>query len=261
MSTRTPVLNGLRYDAGAYACDLKQSVGPGHYVLATPVPHCDECLPGDPRIQTGIGLGGSTCRAGGGGVSWIDVESDLHNLPRRATRASCADGGSGGAGSHQHQPTMGPYHPEQGRRLASACGAGAVLQDCKSLPVEDTRMANPPCTLRGTGWNRWEWLCQDPQANALLPFDVGVDTSLVAKDNHRPALPCPISAAAVLPPARHDAAAMATDAPPAWAQEILSRHAQRGARVGDGVGADGATPMLSFRDCPEVHALNARVPA
>ena len=23
---------------------------------------------------------------------------------------------------------------------------------------EDTRLSNPPCNLRGTGWNRWEWL-------------------------------------------------------------------------------------------------------
>lgn len=254
MDGRTPALNRLRYDAGAYACEVKQSVGPGHYVLAALAPHCDACLPGDPRAQPGMGLSGATCRAGGGagGVPWIDVESDLHNLPRRATRAACGGGGGEAAG---------PYHPEQGRRLASACGAGAVLPDCAGLPVEDTRLNNPPCTLRGTGWNRWEWLCQDPQDTALLPFDVGVDTALVAKDNHRPALPCPISAAPLLPPARHDAGAMATDAPPAWAQEILGRHARGGARVGDGVGADGATPILAFRDCPEVHALNARVPA
>ncbi len=226
----------LRYDPCTYSVDLRQSLGPGQWTLDVPGQHCTPCLASDSRVAVGTN-GGAVCAT----TPLVDVESDLHNLPRRAT----------GCPAGQYQPT-------------APC-ASVPAPDCRTathaLPTIDTRLNNPPCTLRGTGWNRWEWLCQDPQDTALLPFDVGVDTALVAKDNHRPALPCPISAAPLLPPARHDAGAMATDAPPAWAQEILGRHARGGARVGDGVGADGATPILAFRDCPEVHALNVRVPA
>ena len=53
-----------------------------------------------------------------------------------------------------------------------------------------THYYNPPCTLRGTGWNRWEWLCQNPQNRAIVPFNrglfIGVNTNLMARDNHRP---------------------------------------------------------------------------
>ena len=57
---------------------------------------------------------------------------------------------------------------------------------------EDTRLSNPPCTLRGTGWNRWEWLCQDPQEE-LRPFDFNISNRIAAKDAHRPCIPIPIS--------------------------------------------------------------------
>ena len=43
---------------------------------------------------------------------------------------------------------------------------GELLQDfkeCDMPTAEETRQSNPPCNLRGTGWNRWEWLCKNPQ--------------------------------------------------------------------------------------------------
>ncbi len=239
-----PAFGHLRYDEGAYTCELKQSVGPGQYLLATPASHCAACLPGDARMQPGMGLPATDCQ---GAAAWVDVESDLQNLQRKASHAVCPEGGGAA------------YHPSQGQALLRQCGARAA-GDCRAvtgmLPVEDTRLNNPPCTLRGTGWNRWEWLCQDPQDRALLPFDTGVNTSLVAKDNHRPHLPCPAPVGPVLPPARAKPPALSTEQPPEWAQEIM-RGAGAAARVGDGIGADGSTPILAFRDCPEVYELYA----
>jgi hypothetical protein len=46
-------------------------------------------------------------------------------------------------------------------------------------------MSNPPCTLRGTGINRWEWLCTDPQTTALEPYQRCVNYRTIVKDNHR----------------------------------------------------------------------------
>ena len=43
-------------------------------------------------------------------------------------------------------------------------------KDCY-IPAEDTRLSNPSCNLRGTGWNRWEWLCLNPQDRVEIPFD------------------------------------------------------------------------------------------
>ena len=54
------------------------------------------------------------------------------------------------------------------------------LTECENLTTEDTRLSNPPNTLRGTGWNRWEWLCQDPQERVLVPFDYEISTATTA---------------------------------------------------------------------------------
>ena len=64
---------------------------------------------------------------------------------------------------------------------------------------EDTRLSNPACNLRGTGWNRWEWLCLDPQERVLMPFDYNINNRLVVKDNHRPCIPKPIDVTPSLP--------------------------------------------------------------
>ena len=73
------------------------------------------------------------------------------------------------------------------------------MKDCDFLSPEDTKMSNPPCTLRGTGWNRWEWLCEDPQKNSLIPFETGINNRIVVKDNHRPCIPTPLDLSDTLP--------------------------------------------------------------
>ena len=168
-------MNTLRYDANTYKFDLRQSLGPGAYLLGTPMPHCTPCFANDPRWNNGTS-GGSECVD----RPLIDVDSDLIGITRRAT----------------NDPTC-KYLPTAPCKLSSVpeCRAAA-------LPVEDTRLNNPPCTLRGTGWNRWEWLCANPQERALVPFDTRIDTSIVVKDNHRPLLPKPIDQTLAMPPAK-----------------------------------------------------------
>jgi hypothetical protein len=202
----------LRYDVGTYQFDLRQSVGPGEYTLTMPTPHCQPCLSGDARVVQGT-TGGSECRD----VGLVDVESDLLNRSRRAT--NCPTG--------KYQPT----------KPCPMKGYPECLQ--RALPVEDTRLNNPPCTLRGTGWNRWEWLCQDPQERAFVPFDFNVDTAIVLKDNHRPHIPTPLDQAAALPPGKgrppqHGA--------PDWTPRC------------DTMATDGL-PIVHWRSCKEVAAV------
>lgn len=174
-------MNRLSYDVNTYRFDVQQSVGPGVYALGTPAPHCKPCLASDPRVTTGT-TGGSECSA----TSLVDIDSELQNLTRRAT--NCPTG--------QFLPWRNP--PCAGRPNASL----AHYADCRAagMPtLEDTRLSNPPCTLRGTGWNRWEWLCKDPQERVLMPFDHHINVRTLTKDNHRPHIARPIDPTLALP--------------------------------------------------------------
>lgn len=170
--------NRLNYDACTYEHNLKQSVGVGHYQLDTPSINCQSCFVKDPAIrQTARGV--SYCSK----PSIIDASSELLGLPRKASNCP-----------------KDKYFP-------SSTGFCTLqhLEDCKEEnPQESTRLSNPPCTLRSTGWNRWEWLCRDPQAKALVPFDYNISNRIIVKDNHRPCIPEPLSACEVMPSHHHD---------------------------------------------------------
>jgi hypothetical protein len=164
--------NRLNYDDCTYQHNLTQSVGVGDYMLNTPSIECLSCFPKDPQTQSQKG-GVSSCDQ----YKRVDVDSELLGITRKASNCP----------SQKYVPFVTP-----------TCEI-VNMPDCKSLPNEGTRISNPPATLRCTGWNRWEWLCQNPQDKALVPFDFNVNYRLVAKDNHRPCLPTPISQVPSLP--------------------------------------------------------------
>jgi hypothetical protein len=205
--------NNLRYDVNTYQFDLRQSVGPGEYTLGTPTPHCQPCFADDARMNLGT-TGGADCD----NVPLVDVESDLHNVGRRATNCP--------TGHYLPKPpcTLKPY------------------DNCtrQTLPAADTRLNNPPATLRGTGWNRWEWLCMDPQARALVPFDFNVDTTIVAKDNHRPHIARPLDQTAAMPPAKY--VADPSVGAPHWQPACLT--------------PNNDPPTMHWRSCEEVDAIS-----
>lgn len=69
--------------------------------------------------------------------------------------------------------------------------------------TEDTRLSNPPPTLRGTGINRFNPLCFNPQEQIMFPGDYHVSTRLVFRDNHRPCIPSlDVISRPPLPPAK-----------------------------------------------------------
>jgi len=160
--------NRLRYDAGAYEHSLYESVAPGLYQTAVPLPD-GSCASDDPyvRMQRPCDIG-----------RIVDVGSDLEGLPYRATKCP----------SQQYLPGKGVRDPHCAAAPAGNLGRGAGR--CLR-PEEDTRLSNPPCTLRGTGVNRFDPLYWNPQDRAIEPWTHREGTSyrLVAKDNHRPCLP------------------------------------------------------------------------
>lgn len=189
----------LAYDEGAYNREIEQSMKVGHYMLGQPYVSCEPCYPTSPfvRIQS---QGGSIVRD----TPLIDIDSELMNLTRKSSK-----------------DPMKLYHPECNGSVCThtglPCGEGVVGQ-CSGMKVgqratdanlmhfrdcnqttEPSRLMNPPCTLRGTGINRWEWLCKDPQDNVIPEFRMNVDTRLMTKDNHRPCVPTPVEQKVGLP--------------------------------------------------------------
>jgi len=162
----------LNYDQGTYKHNLKQSVGTGDYMLNTPRVECQACFAPDPTSRISK-YGASLCQD----KPLVDVDSELRIITRKASNC----------------PTE-KYLPQ-----AKDFCITKNLPDCRSIPREETRLSNPSCTLRCSGWNRWEWLCQNPQDKALMPFDFNISNRIVVKDNHRPCIPKPINQAAALP--------------------------------------------------------------
>tara|TARA_E500000178_G_scaffold311528_1_gene327544 strand:+ start:2613 stop:3233 length:621 start_codon:yes stop_codon:yes gene_type:complete len=162
-------LNRLRYDTNSYKHSLAESVGPLEYQLGTPQ-QCDECFVKDPnyRLQRN---GVSTDKNN----VMIDVDSELLNLTRKLS----------------NDPTK-KYIPKEDES-GNLCTETKKFhpKECNIVKSEYTLLSNPPCNLRGTGWNRWEWLCQDPQENIITPFYFGTDTKQLSKDLHRPCVPMP----------------------------------------------------------------------
>ena len=124
--------------------ELRQSVGPGTYMLTTPM-KCSTPFISDPQLST-QGAQVSVCAD----RPLIDVDSDLLGITRIAVKCP-----------------QGKYLPKDGGCSLSHPRTDDTLN--KKFEPEDTRSSNPGCTLRGTGWNRWEWLCEDPQRFAEAP--------------------------------------------------------------------------------------------
>jgi len=169
--------NRLNYDTCEYKQTLAQSVGPGEYQINQPPISCEPCYPYSPSVRL---------QHSGDSVDtnryMIDIDSELMNINRKASKCP----------SKKFIPTM------KNGELSSTESNLTNWKDC-FVPADETRLSNPPCNLRGTGWNRWEWLCLNPQNKVEIPFDWNVSNRIVVKDNHRPCVPTPISPYEILP--------------------------------------------------------------
>lgn len=194
--------NRLSYDSGAYSQDINESVGPGVYKLNEPGVACPkQCYPYPPSIRLqkqGVSIDKTKFL--------IDVDSELNGLFKKYTRdpsknyvpccpdTVCTSGelcGQGVAGACKNNKGL-----KRGERFSD--DSLHHFPDC-FIPVEHTRISNPTCNLRGTGWNRWEWLCLDPQERTEIPFDFNISNRIVVKDNHRPCVPKPVDPTLALP--------------------------------------------------------------
>ena len=188
----------LSHDKQAYKTTINQSVKNASYQLNKPRVSCKQCYPYPVSVipqQQGVSVFKNK--------HLVDVGSELRGITRKASAVpsekyvpNCVIGkcGSGYPCGQGVIDNCGSQKPGQ-----RAGDEGLVhWKDC-FIPSEDTRTSNPACNLRGTGWNRWEWLSRDPQEHLEKNFKNQVSTRIMVKDNHRPTLPNPIDNTSSLP--------------------------------------------------------------
>ena len=165
--------NRRQYDGCKTNDDLRVTTGPGRYQLDVPTSYCDACFVPEPTTRQqywGASLNGNYIKT--------DVESDLLNINRPTTKTVC----------NQYDPRTNQVNK----------GEAQSTKEC-SFPQTHSRLVDPPCTNRSVGWNRWEWLCDNPQETVMIPFDNGVTTRLQQRDQYRPCVPKPVAQDALLP--------------------------------------------------------------
>jgi hypothetical protein len=165
--------NRRLYDGCKSTDDMRVTTGPGRYQLGAPPQYCNATYAPEPTIRQqkwGASMNNAYIKT--------DVESDLFNINRPPTKNVC----------NQYNPT---------NDKVTAAGTQPVKEE--SFPQTFSRLVDPPCNLRSSGWNRWEWLCQNPQDGVMMPFDNMVTTRLQQKDQFRPCIPFPKQQQAILP--------------------------------------------------------------
>lgn len=154
--------------------DTRITTGPGRYTLEAPNGYCNATFAPEPTVRQQKWGNAQVSNYGK-----TDVESDLFNLNRGTSKAVC-----------------GQYDPNDNRMNSSE----KMNAEEASFPQTFARLNDPPCTLRGSGWNRFEWLCQNPQENVMIPFDWYIPGRILHKDAHRPCIPTPLNPNPALPP-------------------------------------------------------------
>ena len=153
-----------KYDVQDYTRDLYQTIRPGYFKTNLPRNDCEGCL--NPNPAHNASFGNSLHKQ-----NLMDVDSELMGLTRKNSKCP-----------------SNKYNPDKANEEFKNSKLNHY-GDCPNFVGESTRLSNPACTLRGTGWNRWEWLCQNPQDKAIVPFNIELNTSIMAKDDHRPCIP------------------------------------------------------------------------
>jgi hypothetical protein len=166
----------LNYDDDTYKTKLNESISPGLFAIETPRMGCGS----DCTYYAGGGVNLNRFDDGMCEKELIDVDSELIGITRKDSRCP----------ARKYLPTGQPF-----------CKTKQLTKDCTFMAPEPTLMSNPKATNKETTINRMQWLCQNPQKKALMPFDYNINNRLITKDNHRVCPPKPVDQSAALPPA------------------------------------------------------------
>ena len=146
-----------RWDAFHQMDDMRITSYQLRYMLNQPAINCPTTFPVQPTTR--IQYSGDSWKEG----KWrTDVETDLKGINRFGNRVRCDEK---------------LYNPDTNKFNSIPL---EHAQD-GSFPLNFNRLHNPPCTLRTTGWNRWQPLFHDPQATFEQPFDFFIPSRDVDK--------------------------------------------------------------------------------
>uniref|UniRef100_A0A6C0BFP9 Uncharacterized protein n=1 Tax=viral metagenome TaxID=1070528 RepID=A0A6C0BFP9_9ZZZZ len=153
-------LTRLRNDPFHQVDDMRITSYAARYYLNPPAMNCPTTFPVN-----------ATTRLQRSGNSWVegewktDVESDLKGINRLGSKIRCS-------------PTE--YNPDRNmmnqRPLQNA--------EDENVPQTFARLVDPPCTLRTTGWNRWQPLFHNPQETFETPFDFFIPSRDIDKEKY-----------------------------------------------------------------------------
>jgi hypothetical protein len=147
-----------RMDDFRQADDMRITSYALRYYVNPPEARCPTSFPVD--VTTRIQQSGDGWVAG----QWrTDVESDLRGINRVGIRVKCDDK---------------LYNPETNNMN----NRGYENAPDESFPQIFNRLTNPPCTLRATGWNRWQNLPHQPQVTFEQPFDFYIPARTMDKE-------------------------------------------------------------------------------
>jgi hypothetical protein len=158
--TRQQALTRLRHDPFHQVDDMRITSYAARYYLNPPAANCPTTFPVN-----------ATTRIQHSGNSWVegewktDVESDLKGIDRLGSKIRC-DGVQ--------------YHPEVNRFNQ----IGLKHATDENMPQTFARLVDPPCTLRTTGWNRWDTLFHNPQETFETPFDFFIPSRDMDKERY-----------------------------------------------------------------------------
>lgn len=125
--------------------DMRITSYAARYYLNPPDANCPTSFPVDATVR--MQQSGASWPAG----KWkTDVESDLKGINRFGSRVK-----------------TGQYNPATNE----VNNTPYVSAPDESFPQIFNRLYNPPCTLRSSGWNRFESLPHQPQLTFETPFD------------------------------------------------------------------------------------------
>ena len=157
---RQQALTRPKFDDIHQADDMRITSYAGRYAFV-PFTNCFESFP--VNATTRLQLSGNSWVSG----KWrTEVESDLKGVGRPPSR--------------WRTPEL-LYDPRT--NVMNAAGVSSAPDE--NFPLNFNRLTNPPCTLRTTGWNRWDSLFHNPQDTFETPFDHFIPSRDIDKYNCR----------------------------------------------------------------------------
>ena len=156
-SVKQQALTRAKFDDFHQEDDMRITSYALRYYVNPPGANCPTTFPVD-----------ATVRMQQSGSSWVsgkwrtDVESDLKGINRFGNRIKCNV----------------LYNPDTNVMNETPYTAAPD----ESFPMIFNRLSNPPCTLRATGWNRFDSVPHQPQRTFETPFDFFIPAKDIDKE-------------------------------------------------------------------------------